>query len=182
MHADSKLLMWLLETLLEDESDKVLAFERVARMYADRKGVTMREALGLMDRRWRTMLRRARRNDHRVLTTTTWYGVKLGLAGIAALTDDREIKRCVPGFGNGNKAEAFVLAKTDDHILFIAEQERVGNVVGGILRTQYGQLADATVQGVITEDEARGRLTTQPKRLTLADLKRLGQNESRAAS
>jgi hypothetical protein len=170
----TKELVHLAESLF-DKNGGILAFEYIARIYAGMNGMPQRDAIALVDRRWRAMLRHMRRRDHRVLTVTTWHGLKLGLEGIAALTEDRAIKRCVPGAGNGGRAEGFVLATDDRHVLFIAECERLGLVSQGVQRTQLGQLADATVQEIVSEDEAKALLAHQPKRLSVTDLKRIGE-------
>lgn len=173
MRDDTKVLVRLIEGELTSERP-LLKFGDLAFRYSHIQGVPLRDAIDLVDRRWRTLMQVLRRRDHVVVTTTTWYGVQLGPDGIARLTDDRDIKRCIPGNGNGNKAEAFLLASDDNHPVFIAEWMRLGLIDAGVKRTQYGQLADATAQMLVSEDDARMVLSQQPKRLTLTDLRRIG--------
>lgn len=176
----TKELVRLTESLFDKEGG-LLAFEYIARVYAHMNKLPQRDAIALVDRRWRAMLKQLRRRKHRVLTVTTWHGLQLGLAGIAALTEDRAIKRCVPGAGDGGRAEGFVLATDDQHVLFIAECVRLGLVDAGVRRTQMGQLADATVQGIVSEEDARALLTHQPKHLTFRDLERIGESQGGTA-
>lgn len=171
----------LARVLHSDDKEQILEFEDIAKQLARRESIPLRDALDLMDRCWRWIMRTMRKQDHSIVTSTTWHGVELGVEGIGALTSDVEIKRCLPGAGDGGRAAAFLFASDDNHVLLIAEFDRMAKVESGVRRTNVGQLADATVQGILSDDAAVEMLKQLPRRTSLADLKRIGQEETEDA-
>lgn len=173
MRTDTKHLLDLTRALLRP--DDIIEFELIAKTFANREGIPLRDALELMDRRWRVIQKHLRYNEHLPLTTTTWYGARLGVRGIEALTSDMDLWRCVPGRGHGQKAEAFLLATNEDHVLFIAEMVRLDLVHHGVRNATIVPLADALVQHVVSDQEAQSLLTLQPRPPTMAGLRRIGE-------
>ncbi len=170
----------LARALHYDDREQILEFEDIAKQLARRESIPLRDALDLMDRCWRWIMRTMRRQDHSIVTTTTWHGVELGVEAMGALTSDVEIKRCLPGAGGGGRAAAFLFASDDNHVLLIAEFDRMTKVESGVRKTNIGQLADATVQGILSDSAATELIKHMPKRPTLAELKKIGQEESEA--